>query len=170
MFIRFERRIVEKNDSLLCTEMKWWTRYLTRKHKFLLSVQGVVFQGSQANLSTMHKSQWSRLGMPQTLTKFKCGWKIHFSRVTKLIVLQKTMCGWNWKWTCNGKRLQSPSFFLRLVIQPSKNPPFPKVTEMKREGKVSHYQYLRDRFHSADQKTKITICNTVLPESWNDDP
>lgn len=43
--------------------------------------------------------------------------------------------------------------------------PFPKVTGMKREGKVSHYQYLRDRFHSPDQKTKITICNTVVPES-----
>jgi len=46
-----------------------------------------------------------------------------------------------------------------------KNPPFPKVTGMKREGKVSHYQYLQDRFHSADQKTKNTICNTVVPES-----
>lgn len=46
-----------------------------------------------------------------------------------------------------------------------KNLPFPKVTGMKREGKVSHYQYLRDRFHSPDQKTKITICNTVVPES-----
>ena len=73
--------------------------------------------------------------MPQTLTKFKCGWKIHFSRVTKLIVLQKTMCGWNSKWTCNRKRLQSPSFFLYLVIQPSKTFLFQKLQEWGEKGR-----------------------------------
>ena len=51
-----------------------------------------------------------------------------------------------------------------------KNLPLPKVTGIKKEGKVSQYQYLRDRSHSADQKAKITICSTVVPESWNDDP
>lgn len=45
------------------------------------------------------------------------------------------------------------------------NPPFLKVTRIKREGKVSHFQYLQERSHSTDQKTRITVCVAAVSEA-----
>lgn len=67
------------------------------------------------------------------------------------------------------KEVTKSVFFSLLGNTVFKNPPFFKVTGIKREGKVSHYQYLQERSHSTHKKTRITVSDAAISESLEDD-
>lgn len=67
------------------------------------------------------------------------------------------------------KEVTKSVFFSLLGNTVFKNPPYLKVSGIKREGKVSHYQYLQERSHSTDKKTRITLCDEAVSESLEDD-
>ena len=60
-------------------------------------------------------------------------------------------------------------FFSLLENTIFKNPPFLKVTGVKREGKVSHYQYLKERSNSTQKKLKIATHEAEVSKYCQDD-
>lgn len=60
-------------------------------------------------------------------------------------------------------------FFSLLGNTIFKNPPFLKVTGVKREGKVSHYQYLKERYSSTGKLMKIATHETDVSNYCQED-
>ena len=60
-------------------------------------------------------------------------------------------------------------FFSLLGNTIFKNPPFLKVTGVKRERKVSHYQYLKERSNSTQKKLKIATHEAEVSKYCQDD-
>ena len=60
-------------------------------------------------------------------------------------------------------------FFSLLGNTVFKNPPFLKVTGVKRAGKVSHYQYLKERSNSTDKTLKIATREAGVSKYCQDD-
>ena len=50
-------------------------------------------------------------------------------------------------------------FFTLLGNTVLKSPPFSKVTQVKRKGKISPYKCLRKRSHHSEKKLKIAGCD-----------